>query len=552
MKEKLILALLLNMSIASIIASIIDVPWSGAFLAASVASLALLAISEIVKEKKLDVENLVKLLMVIVGMLTYASKLYLEGSLVLALYFLSELIEIYSLERAEKSLRSLIKLLPRRAKKLINGTVEEVELSELGKGDIAVVGRGERVPADGIVEEGRAEIDQSIITGEPLPVNISKGDLVYAGTLIVSGAIKLRVINAGGESLLSRTLKRAEEYRKKKTRIERKVQTFSKIYLPVMVAIAFLVWAVLSPSTAVIIIAISCPSAFLISIAVTYIYSMSKLLRNGILAKGTPPIEVGAKVKAVVFDKTGTLTLGKPHLVRIETFSENINENRALEIAASIEAASAHPLAKALLEEARRRKLKLCKFRDCEEIPGKGIRGRLDGIEVLLGSKTLMKEYKIRFPAVNGRVTGLKVYMAVDRRPVAVFVFEDEVNPESRKVIKALREAGYAVSMITGDRDENAKAVAEQIGIQEYYSALSPEEKIEFIHHFKSRLKSPIAMVGGRHKRRPSACSCRFRHSCWNGRSRGRVKRRSTIIRQYRQPNNLPKNFKCRFKDSAI
>jgi len=247
MKEKLILALLLNMSIASIIASIIDVPRSGAFLAASAASLALLAISEIVKEKKLDVEDLVKLLMVIVGMLTYASKLYLEGSLVLALYFLSELIEIYSLERAEKSLRGLIKLLPRRAKKLINGTVEEVELSELGKGDIVVVGRGERVPADGIVEEGRAEIDQSIITGEPLPVNISKGDLVYAGTLIVSGAIKLRVINASGESLLSRTLKRAEEYRKKKTRIERKVQTFSKIYLPVMVAMALLVWAVLSP-----------------------------------------------------------------------------------------------------------------------------------------------------------------------------------------------------------------------------------------------------------------------------------------------------------------
>ena len=460
-------------------------------------SLAILAVNfatRLIAERSFSIEQAVTLLMFSVGMLTYLFNLHVEGSLVLGLFALAEILEDYAELRAERSLRSLMEYMPRRAKLISGSSVVEVDVKDVGVGDLILVGRGDRIPVDGVVVEGIGEVDQSVITGEPLPIVVRQHETVYAGSLVVNGAFKLRALASGDSTLLSRLVALVEEYKERKARIERLVHRFSKAYLPLMLLLALLAWAMLDVRATLVIIAVACPSAFLVSISSTLLYSLALLARRGVLSKGTAPIELASKARILAFDKTGTLTLSRPRVERIIACKDGTSPTEILKLAASIEVASNHPLAGAVVERARTENLRLLAFESISELPGMGVVGTVNGFEVAVGSMELMVKIGVR--VLDRELSSPHVYVACNGELLGIITFSEDVDPRSQLIVKELREMGFRIAMLTGDRKENARKVAQTLGISDFYAELSPEDKVLLIEDLRRRHEGIIVMVG--------------------------------------------------------
>jgi len=282
-------------------------------------------------------------------------------------------------------------------------------------------------------------------------------------------------------TFISRILAMVEEFRGRKSSGERLIQRFSKYYLPSMLALSALAWALLGVRAAIVLVAVACPSAFLVAAPATTLTSLAVAARRGVLFKGSAPVERAAKVRIVAVDKTGTLTLGRLVVRELHMDEEDFR------LLASLELASQHPVARALVEEARRRGLKLSIPEEVEEVPGEGIRGMVEGVEVVAG--------RASFVGIGvGEVgSGVVVYASVGGRYGYVSL-GDEVNPLAKEVIGRLKEMGLRVAMLTGDREENARPIAEGLGIHELYADLSPEGKVEIVRRLKEF--GYVAMVG--------------------------------------------------------
>ena len=322
-----------------------------------------------------------------------------------------------------------------------------------------------------------------------MPVSVGIGSFVYGGSLLLSGALKIKSTSSGDKSLISRLVQLVEKYKDRKARVERLVYRFSRFYLPSMLAIAVVSWFLLSPQVAIVVIAIACPSAFLIAITSTTLYSLATLSRMGVLSKGTQPIENASKVKIVAFDKTGTLTLGTPRVSKIVALNE-MQPSEVLRLAASIEVASNHPLARAIVERAKDEGLSLLEFRDVKEIPGKGVVGRVDGFEVKVGSGDL-----VGASDVEDIESGPRAYVSVNGRVVGAILFEEESNPVSLRAIKLLKQMNIGVVLLTGDKKENAERVARSLDIEEFHAELRPSDKVSLIEDLRRRY-GYVAMVG--------------------------------------------------------
>jgi len=464
----------------------------------------IVGLKELIVEKRFSVE----FLMAVAALGALYLHAFFEAATVLFLYSIAEYLEGYIEDRARRTVEKVSKLMPDRARIIADGTEKTVNVNEVQPSMTLLVRPGERIPLDGNVVEGFSHVDQAVVTGESMPVTKKVNDCVYAGTLNMSGVLKIAVTKKASESLVSRIMVLVSESGKQKASVEKLVDRFAKVYVPIVVALAVLTATVptlvfsASLNTwiyrSLILIVVSCPSAFIISVPATVFVAITIAARRGVIIKGGIYVEKLAKVKKVVFDKTGTLTLGRPavHQVRLAQRTEQ----EALALAAALDQFSNHPVAQAIVRRARERGIDLSKFKVTEvtEVPGKGIIGNVNGNFVAVGNLELMKQFECNCEeamAIDEADTHTSVCVSVGKEGFATVCVIDEVREDALKAVSDLKKNGIKTAMLTGDRTEIAKETGDALKIDEVYAELFPEDKLKCIEEMKGK-DGLVAMVG--------------------------------------------------------
>ena len=466
--------------------------------------IALLGLKELFVERRFSVEFLMS---VAAFGAVYLDFLF-EAATVLFLYSLAEYFEGYIEDRARKTIEKLSRFMPDKATIISDGVEKTAEVKEIQPGMTMVVKPGERIALDGTVFEGDSSVDQSLVTGESSPLEKKAGDCVYAGTLNTSGVLKVVVTKGAESTVVSRIVRLVIESRKRKASVERLVDRIARVYVPIVVALAAFTTFAMPRLTggsfgtwlyrSLILLVISCPSAFIVSIPATIFTAIAVAARKGVLVKGGVYIEKLAKVRSVVFDKTGTLTLGTP-VVNCINGDEN-SDDQALTYAAALEQFSKHPLAQTIVKKADERNLDYSKLQvqDVREVPGKGVIGNVSGVRVVVGNMELMKQQncdceQIREVYEKEEHTG--VCVSLDKTAVASFCIMDEIRVDAAKAVKDLKKDGIHTVMLTGDKREIAEQVAKELGIDEAHSELFPEDKLRILGETKAKYEM-VSMVG--------------------------------------------------------
>lgn len=463
-----------------------------------------IGLKELIFEKRFSVEFLMSAAALGAAYLDFL----FEGATVLFLYSLSEYFEDYIQDRARKTVEKLSQFIPDKARVIADGSEKSVDVKEVQPGMTMLVKPGERIALDGTVVEGTSTIDQSLVTGESTPLLRKPGDEVYAGTLNLSGVLKVVVNKRAEDTLVSRIVRLVVESRKRKASIEKLVDKFARVYVPIVISIAAFV-AMLGPKfaggsfqmwlyRALILLVVSCPSAFVISVPATIFTAVTMAARKGVIIKGGIYVEKMAKVRAVVFDKTGTLTFGTPVVHQVKADGEL--DQKALAYAAALEQFSNHPIAKAIVKKAVEQKLSFNNFevKEVKEIPGKGIIGRVNGALVIIGNMDIMHEYSCNCEKINAFYENDKhtfVCISINKIAEASVCLIDDMRQDALETVKALKNIGIHVAMLSGDKQEIAKEVAEKLGINDVYAELSPEDKLTIVNGIKENY-GLVAMVG--------------------------------------------------------
>jgi Zn2+/Cd2+-exporting ATPase len=464
-------------------------------------------IKELVLEKRFSVE----FLMAVAGLGALALDYRFEAATVLFLYCLAEYFEGYIQERAKRTVEKISKVIPEQARILANGQEKSVAVSQVPTGSIILVKPGERIPLDGNVVDGFSHVDQALVTGESVPVPKKVNDSVFAGTLNTGGVLKITVTKKSTETLVSRIVQLVIESQKRKANIERLVDRFAKVYVPIVIVLAVFT-AVAMPYIAgggfetwfyrsLILLVVSCPSAFIISVPATIFVAITVAAKHGVVIKGGVFIEKLARVKRVVFDKTGTLTLGRQTVHEVRKVADNTQaEDEAITYAAALDQYSNHPIAQAIVRKAVQRGIDLSKIKvtDVVEVPGKGIVGTVNDKHVAIGNLELMRELGCdcteAFEITAGDVH-TAVCVSVGKVGLAAVCVVDEVREDALKSIRQLKTAGVKTTMLTGDRASIANDIAGSLGIDEVHSDLFPEDKLACIEDMKGK-DGLVAMVG--------------------------------------------------------
>ncbi len=420
-----------------------------------------------------------------------------EGAAVVFLFGLAETLEEYSVDRARRSIKKLFEGVPKTARVLRDGKEVEVPVEEVGVGDLVLVKPGEKIPVDGVVVDGTSAVDEKMITGESVPVLKKKGDRVFAGTIAVEGFLEVRVSKKANESLVSRIAKIVEEARRKKGKTEVFVEKFSRYYTPSVVLTA-VAMAVIPPALglgafsdwlyrSLVLLVVACPCALAISTPVSIVSGLTSAARNGVLVKGGAYLEEVRNAEVVVFDKTGTLTKGEFRVT-------DVKPEGILRIAASLEKKSSHPLARAVVREAEKRGLKLLKVTDFRTVVGEGIEGRVGRKKYFVGGPAFFRKKGFEIPEDVEKLEagGKTVILVGSDRVEGVIALEDEPRKNAKEVVTELRKMGLKTVMLTGDNERTARAVASKLGIDEFRSGLSPEDKVRVM----AELPEHIVMVG--------------------------------------------------------
>ncbi|HLN46268.1 MAG TPA: cation-translocating P-type ATPase [Candidatus Sulfotelmatobacter sp.] len=450
----------------------------------------------------------VEFLMAVAGLGALYLRLFFEAATVLFLYSLAEYFEGYIQDRARRTVEKLSSFMPDKARVLVNSSEVSMNVNEVQVGMRLLVKPGERIPLDGNIVEGVSQVDQALVTGESVPVTKTVGDCVFAGTLNAGGVFQVEVTKKSDETLVSKIVKLVIESGKRKATIETLVNRFSKVYVPIVILLAVLTATVVPQvlsqpfqewlRRALILLVVSCPSAFIISVPATVFVAITIAARRGVIIKGGVFVEKLAQIKRVVFDKTGTLTLGKPAVHEVRPVERA--ELEALAFAAAVSQFSNHPVSKAIVRKAVERGADLSKFKvtDITEVPGEGIVGFVNGVHVAVGNLKLMEEQgcdcRQAFEITQGDIH-TAVCVSVGKQGLAAVCVVDEVRDDAERAITSLRNSGVKTAMLTGDRQEIAKETAELLNIDEYYAELFPEDKLKCIEDMKGR-GGLVAMVG--------------------------------------------------------
>jgi Cd2+/Zn2+-exporting ATPase len=461
-------------------------------------------LKELVVEKRFSVE----FLMAVAALGALYLGFLFEAATVLFLYSLAEYFEGYIADRARRTVEKLSRFMPDKARVIVEGSERSVSVNDVEVDMVLLVKPGERIPLDGNVVEGFSHVDEALVTGESMPVPKKVNDCVFAGTLNTSGVLKVVVTKGADETLVSRIVKLVVESGKRKASIERLVDRFAKVYVPIVIALAVFTAAVLPQVLgggfdlwlyrSLILLVVSCPSAFVISVPATVFVAITIAARRGVIIKGGVYVEKLNRVRTVVFDKTGTLTLGRPGVHEVRSVERS--EEEALAYAAALDQFSNHPVAQAIVRRAVEKGVDISKLKvsDVTEVPGKGIVGYVDGNFVAVGNPELMKEFgcdcRLAYEVSEGD-THTAVCVSVGKAGMASVCVIDEVREDALKAVDTLKKRGVKTAMLTGDRAEIARETAEQLKIDEVHAELFPEDKLRIVEEMKGK-GGLVAMVG--------------------------------------------------------
>jgi Cu+-exporting ATPase len=439
--------------------------------------------------------------------------LYFEAAAVITtLILLGQLIEAKARSRTGHAIKTLLGLAAKTAHRIHDGQEQEIAVDEIQKGDVLRVRPGEKVPIDGVIVDGQSNIDESMITGEPIPVSKRAGEKVIGATVNQTGSFLMRAERIGSETVLAQIVQMVAEAQRSRAPIQKLVDTVSGYFVPAVIGVAiitFIVWSIVGPApsmayalvNAVSVLIIACPCALGLATPMSIMVGVGRAAQAGILVKNAQAIEVTEKVTNLVTDKTGTLTAGKPEIVS-QIGANNVSERDLLRIAASVESQSEHPLARAIVEAAKKEKIELGNVTDFQSTTGSGVAGKLDGQTILVGKEKFLADSNVRFPEeLTKEVHRLQekaettVWIAVNGDAVGVLGIADPIKPTTKEAVRALHEMDLKIIMCTGDNRRTAESVARHLGIDEFKAEVMPDEKIEIVRELKSQ-GAIVAMAG--------------------------------------------------------
>lgn len=436
-----------------------------------------------------------------------------EAVAIMLFYQIGERFEDYAVDKSEKSINALMEIRPDTANVIRGGKEITVKAEEVQPGETIVVKPGERIPVDGIITKGSSFLDNSAITGESVPVEITEGAEVFSGAINKNSAIEIRTVRLSEDSAASRIIKMVEFSSKKKTKTERFITRFSRIYTPAVCILALSVAIIPSITIgfskgewqwsewvyrAISFLVVSCPCAIVISVPLTFFGGIGAASRNGILMKGSSSVEALSRIRTAVFDKTGTLTKGIFAVSEICPADASISKDALIALAAHAEAKSNHPVAKSLGAAHSGECCKKQNLSDAEEIAGQGIKVNLNGNIILAGNETLLKENKVlNFDAGAAKEkAGTIIHIAENGKYLGFIVISDQIKDDAKTAVKNLKKTGVSkIVMLTGDSGKAAEKAASQLGITEVFSELLPQDKVSKIEILLEELKNSNGKV---------------------------------------------------------
>jgi Cd2+/Zn2+-exporting ATPase len=437
--------------------------------------------------------------------------MWYEAAILIFVYSLGDVLESYAVDKARGAIRSLVELIPKRALVRKDGNEVMTSTEDIVIGDTVIVRPGERIPVDGTVCHGTSYVDQAAVTGEPIPVGKIIGDEVFAGTINQNGSIEITVGKPASETMLSKIICSVEEAQAERTTYQRFSDSFAQYYTPAMFVLGVVI-ATVPPVffggdwhtfvlRGLVVFVVSCSCGLALSVPTAVVAAMANAARNGTVFKGGAYLEAVNKVKVMAFDKTGTLTIGRPEVSEILPFN-GVTEKELLEIASSIESRSGHPLADAIVRKAKEAQAFTGQpAEDFQEVTGLGISAAVNGKEYYIGNQRLQDGNGVTMVPFQDAIDELEssgktvVSVSSGGSLIGLIAIADGIRPGAKEALDGLKQAGIRTVMLTGDNDRSAKAIAMQVGADEYHGQLLPIDKVEMVKRLKERYGA-TAMVG--------------------------------------------------------
>ena len=446
------------------------------------------------------------------SLFNHSTGTYFDASaIVISLVLLGRLLEARAKGQTSEAIRKLMGLRPKTARVVRDGQEQDIPLEEVTVGDVLVVRPGEKIAVDGEVMQGTSAVDESMLTGESLPVEKNVSSLVYGATINKTGSFRFRATKVGRDTVLSQIIRMVQEAQGSQAPIQRLVDVVASYFVPAVIGVAvatfvtWIIWAPVPPELPIAILnfvavmVIACPCALGLATPTAIMVGMGKGAEHGILIRNAEALERAFKIQAVVLDKTGTLTQGKPKVT--DMVAVNMAEEELLRLAASAERGSEHPLGEALVEAAKEKGLALEEVSQFEALPGHGILAHVNGSTVVLGNLALMQERDFSLNGLEARAQKLSqegktpMFVAMDREVVGIIAVADTLQPEAKEAVEAMHQLGLEVVMLTGDNCRTAEAIASQVGIDRVLADVLPDQKVDRIRALQEEGKV-VAMVG--------------------------------------------------------
>ncbi|WP_292889138.1 heavy metal translocating P-type ATPase [Nonlabens sp.] len=445
-----------------------------------------------------------------------AVHVYFEAAtVILTLVLMGQVLEARAHSKTNSAVKELLKLAPNKAVRVVDGNEEEVSIDQIQKGDMLRVKPGDKIPVDGVITEGKTTVDESMISGEPIPVDKAKDDKVSSGTINGNQSFLMKAEKVGSDTLLSQIVKMVNDASRSRAPIQKLADTVSGYFVPVVVVISlitFVIWAIWGPEpayvyalvNAIAVLIIACPCALGLATPMSVMVGVGKGAQNGVLIKNAEALEKMDEVDTLIIDKTGTITEGKPTVEKIGVFGDRPDSYREqiTQLIASLNSSSEHPLAEATVKYAKEQKVELSITENFSAVTGKGVEGSVDGKKLALGNAKMMEytkasiasemETEVQSFQKQGKTVS---YLAVDGEVSGYVVIGDQIKATSAKAIKELQEKGIAVIMLTGDNHDTAQAVASELHLADFKAGMLPEDKLQEVTKLQEQGKV-VAMAG--------------------------------------------------------